>query len=105
MFNLSLDTVAAMLHDTVSAEFLPSGDGTSAAYYFLHVSVDDLSLQQTSSASTVSFCARRDITPYEHDETPERVYETETLEDESFRNVCMDLISQASGYFARKGGE
>jgi len=68
-----------------------------APYYYLHVLMmgkDSYHFLCSADGEDACFVARRNIEGYEEMTSCDQVYDTETLEDASFREVCEDLADQ-----------
>lgn len=68
------------------------------ATYYLHVTEDGEILDSMYGAD-FTFAADRDISAYADDESPDGVYDTENMKDETFSDMIYDLCKAVSEVF------
>lgn len=90
---ISKASIIKAITESQSAEI----SGNTATYY-LHLTEDGEILDSMYDAD-YTFTADRDISAYEDDESPDRVYDTETMEDETFSDMIYDLCKAVSEVF------
>lgn len=93
---ITVEEVARQLSENVSIEFGESNGHLTATYY-LHMDEDG----NLDRRGRIDFCADRDVSAYEGDEDASGIYDSETLEDDTFRAVCEDLAAQANTWIRK----
>lgn len=94
-YNLpTIEDIAAALTEYQSFE--PDTDGQKGSYY-LHFNIEEtdgtaaIEIVGSHRDAEYTVTAERDLSEFEGDETLDRLYETETLDNADFRQVCEDI--------------
>lgn len=91
-----LEDIAKVLQDNISLEeayIPPYGNGM---YYFVHIKANDFSFAKSCGEDTESFAS------FYKGEIKDDSYDWESLDNEDFKAVCVDLLEQVNSYISEE---